>query len=215
MEYNPPKDIKELQEVYYGDSRGSGFSPEGINRYEKYLGNPNNWQSGLNIPEQDVKEFLERIGEVVKIQEDNKQKLPDFKIKDKNLFVEVKSINTVIENRIGANIAEINIESENGFIDKVNLTLDGICSKQVEKNNFYVGTIWLDVVQYSLTKIKLDKSFIDKTNFQNKKLDGLLLFFQPVVGNVEAKKHILFSKKGNVVELFKIYPESALEIIKC
>lgn len=215
MTYTPPKNMKDLEKVYYCNNA------EEMNRHGTYFRNPNNWKSGLNNPEQNVKYFLEQIGNVIKINEDNQSKLPDFeveidtkKIEGKNLFVEVKSINTVYGNPVGNFEKEINIKCETDFINKINLTLTDICEKDVEKNNLYIGVIWLDVIQHFFTKVYLDKNFIDKTNFSVEKVDGLLIFFERVGGNVEDKKHVLFSKNKKIVKLFNDL-RSETKIIEC
>ena len=218
MSYKPPNDINELEKMYYGNNKdGRDVNAEDINRYEKDFNNPEKYPDRLNISESAIKDFLSQIGEVKKIPEEE-NKTPDFEIIGKNLFVEVKSINTVIGKSISETEHEVNIKNESEWLEKINLTLKDIEKKRdiIPSNSLYIGAIYVDVVQMlGFGKNILNLDFIKRTVLGQTNIDGLLLYIEQSGGNIKNKRPILFSKNPNLTGLFeKHYPDSRLKIEK-
>jgi len=208
--YNPPSTIEELMKLYYEGS------PDEINRYEKFLRNPQHSPRGLNLSEDDIKSFLSKLGEVIKIPENNQLKVPDFIIRDSKLTFEVKSVNLTYEKKLDKDRIAINVKDENEWIEKIDLTLDDIDRKLVSNEISYLGVIWIDVALHELMTIATDMNLIRKTNFHSKRIDGLLVYFQKAGGNVKIKKPILFSKNAQVTDIFNaVYTPSEIDIINC
>jgi hypothetical protein len=216
MVFEPPKDIVELEKLYYGKNKdGKDIDVEAIKSHEKDERNPANYPNGLNPSESTIKNFLSRFGEVKKIPE-NKNKTPDFEIIGKNTFVEVKSINTVIGDKISETMYKVNIKNENEWIEKINFTLTDIELKRAStpKSSMYVGSIYVDTPQtLGFGKSITNLNFIKKTNFERANLDGLLVLVEQASGNFRNQIPILFSKRHELTILFnEHYPNNELEI---
>jgi hypothetical protein len=217
MVYKRPKDIFELEKLYFGKNKdGKDIDTEAIKRYEKDLRNPAKCQDELNESESIIKNFLLRFGEVKKIPEEE-NKTPDFEIVGKNTFVEVKSINTVIEERISETKYKANIKNESEWIKKIDLTLKDIEQKRdkIPQDSLYVGAICVIDVEQTLGfgKNITHLDFIMKTILEQVDVDGLLVFLGQVSGNVKPQIPTLFSKNPELTLLFKgHYSNKELEI---
>ncbi len=198
--YVPPKSMNDLCDLFYGDNTSE------INRYDKFHRNPANSISGLNQSEKSAKDFMSKLGRIVKINEDKDVKKADFIIPTHNLIFEVKSINTEINERIvEANFA-INLKNENAFIEKINYTLSDICKKEVDHTKHkFLGIIYIDFIQHNFTQFNWDDKFIRKTNLCNERLDGLLILFAQTGGNIKNKNSILFTKNDEIRAIFNPY----------
>lgn len=193
-----------------------------LNSYQRYFNNPDNrelWPDGLNQSESKIKEFLSRLGSVKKIQKPCENSIVvDFEIEGKNIFVEVKSINTVYGEELNETQTTINIKNENEWLEKINLELKDIEKKRqsLPKDSTYVGILYIETVQIQLGfgKCILDPKFVKKTNFMQSNLDGLLIYPEPAGGNIKNQPPGLYSKIQSLMELFsKNYETSELRTI--
>lgn len=183
------------------------FDPEKINSYHKHLRNPDNYDDNLNQCEYDIKEFLSKLGNIKKIPKNNDQdSVVDFEIEDKNIFIEVKSINIVYLKSINESSIKINVKDETEWLEKINLTLKDIEKKRstlTNKSSIYLGAICFDAVQYLNSRyLVFDLGFIKKTNFNISNIDALLLYPPTLSNNNDTHVPILFSKIKFLTDLF-------------
>ncbi|MCD6227776.1 hypothetical protein J7J90_04770 [Candidatus Micrarchaeota archaeon] len=195
------------------------INPESINSYEKGFNNPNNWPDKLNPSEHEIKAFLSKLGNVERILEEDK-KTPDFEVD--GIFVEVKSINTVLLDKVDIHGNPLfNHKDENEWIKKINCTLCDIAEKRgsVSENSLYLGVIYIDVVQAmglgkNIFNYKFMNVFIDKTMFDIMNLDAILFYPMPVSGKVTNSKPLLISKNSKLTAKFKEAYDKEIEIVE-
>jgi hypothetical protein len=171
-----------------------------INRYNKYHSDHNRCNFVIKYSEYETKKNLAILGDIKKIPERN-IKTADFIIQSKSIIFEVKSINTEFRKKLDIDNIELNIKNKNQFIEKMNLTINDICAKNVDQSKyFFCGVIYIDIVQHIFNNFLWDYNFIKSTNFAKSKLDGILFLFAQASGNIKNKKPIFFIKNKQLRE---------------
>lgn len=177
-----------------------------FNRYKKYLTNPDNSPSGMNMSEYYAKKFLSKMGTIERIKSKQDMRTCDFNLLDHSISVEVKSINTTKCYDCGT----FNRKSQDQMIEKINLTINDINKKQPE-TRYFLGIIWIDVVQHCFCEFRLSKKNIKELKLI--KLDALIIMFQNASGNIRNKVPVMIANNKKMTKLFrKHYNTNELEL---
>lgn len=202
--------IAELENIYYNPK-----NYEKRNSYEKHLRNPIGTFDELNQSERNIKNIFSFLGEIKKIEEYPDLKTPDFGIINKDILIEVKSINLVEEG------GTFNWKTEKGWIEKINLTINDALQKfnsfkmSLNNNQNRILAIEIESIYYLLGNGKRlwKKDFIEKTIFLNNNIEGLLISHSPFYGNEENRKPILFIKSADFYNLLiQLNPNDKINI---
>jgi len=169
--------IEDLEDLYYQGG------PEKINQYEDKL------RSEVISPQREkyIKSFFEPLGKVEPIPASGDEKRSDLVIKDKQLLIEITSINTTHGAALAQGVCMLNLpKNESEFIERVNRCIRHAEEKEDKAFQGYskILVIIIDTTAQigPIKKWVKNSELIKQTDFLASNLSAVVFAFEPVGG---------------------------------
>jgi len=198
-----PNDIKDLENIYYGNDN------DRKKRYEGHV------DSETIDPKRETraKEILNGFGESQKIPR-RTNRTPDYEIVKNRIVYEITSIQLSEDERISHDVRQRN---ERDFVNDINEKIEHALEKDYSYFQDYLRgvVIFYDEVLSSLTKYVeyvSNRSIIEKTIFKKSDIDFMVI--EPIPHSSNKKLvHVVYVKENKTLETFKNKFPKEFEII--